>query len=87
MGCLIVIDIEVGEFILFLVIIKVIDVGCFEGKDGMVLVEFIGGIGFYIYVWDMGVLDFLNIGLEVGSYVVIVIDSNGCEIEVFVDVG
>ena len=86
-GCLVTADVQVGEPSPLLVTTKVTDAGCFEGKDGTVLAEPSGGVGPYSSAWDTGVNDSLSAGLEAGSYVVTVTDSNGCETEAFADVG
>jgi len=46
-----------------------------------------GGTAPYSYDWDDGSNNFINLGLEVGTYVVIISDDNSCEqsIDVIVD--
>lgn len=55
------------------------DVFCYGGFNGIVIVIVGGGIIFYIYFWlFLGGINVIVIGLIVGIYIVIVVDNNGC---------
>ncbi|MBR9921957.1 MAG: T9SS type B sorting domain-containing protein [Bacteroidetes bacterium] len=58
------------------------DVSCFEGADGTASVAAAGGTEPYEYQWDVstgGQTGDEAIGLEAGTYNVIVTDANGCQ--------
>lgn len=51
---------------------------CFGGVDGSFIVEIEGGVLFFFWFWDSGVvLNFIQ-GLFVGSYSLIIIDGYDC---------
>lgn len=55
------------------------DVSCFEGNDGEVIANVTGGVGNYIYNWNVnGSTENLINELIAGFYSVSVVDGNGC---------
>lgn len=61
---------------------QIIEVTCFGGFDGSIIAAAIGGSGDYTFVWNDGEY-FGNVltDLEAGTYVLVVTDSNGCQVE------
>ncbi len=54
------------------------DVTCNGGNDGAIVVDVIGGTGDYTFAWDNGADTKDLMGIEAGSYVLVVTDANGC---------
>lgn len=68
------------------VVVFSIDIGC-DNNIGIVFVNFIGGMVFYIYVWSNGVVMSVVLNFFLGIYIVIVMDVNGCMVIGQVEVG
>jgi hypothetical protein len=55
-----------------------IDVSCNGGGDGSANASVSGGTEPYVYLWSIGQQDSTAIGLFEGTYIINVVDNNGC---------
>ena len=58
------------------------DVSCAGSNDGTITVFVTGGTPPYAYIWNMGATTQTVTNLAAGTYVVTVVDSNGCTAEI-----
>ncbi len=77
-------DIDCSNFDLS---ISTSDVSCSGDSDGVASVVATGGIEPYSYLWSTGEMTSVVTGLEEGTVSVIVIDGNGCQLEMVEMVG
>lgn len=84
-GCVIIVEVIVGEDILFLLLVisQYVIIDCQGVVVGVFFVKVIGGKSFFIYVWSNGGVGENVNGLIVGVYILIVIDVIGIVVEAF----
>lgn len=86
-GCMGEVSIIINVISDFFVNLILCDVLCFGDNNGSVFVVVVGGDMLYIYMWSMGDIGNEIIGLVVGIYFVMVMEVNGCFVEISVIVG
>ena len=80
-GCSKVISVEISDPMSLEVEVSKEDVKCYGGSDGSAWVEVSGGVSPYYYSWEpVGGNSWKADNLGAGSYIVRVVDSNGCEV-------
>ncbi len=89
-GCDSLISVIISEpTVLIAVISDSTNISCTGGNNGTATVSASGGTGPYTYLWDANAgnqTDTTAVGLSVGSYNVVVTDSNGCTANVWVTI-
>lgn len=78
-GCVDVQNISIGQPApIILNISAIINTSCFGGSNGSATASAFGGVSPYSYLWNNGQTSQTATGLTSGSYIVTVLDSNGC---------
>ncbi|MFD2524165.1 hypothetical protein ACFSR2_24945, partial [Emticicia soli] len=81
-GCLKTTTVEIKEPNTLTATSNKVDVTCYDGKDGSVTVNPVGGNQPYTYLWSTTATTQTITGLAAGTYSVIVTDAKGCKIDV-----
>lgn len=58
--------------------VNTVNVSCFGGSDGSVVISATGGTPAYTYVWSNGIVSPMAFNLPAGFYSVTITDANGC---------
>lgn len=77
-GCPAFLEVEVDEPEAFGIQFEVEEINCFNGENGQISINVVGGALPYQYLWNSGEMVASISNLNTGNYVVTITDSNGC---------
>lgn len=75
-----VVECIIVDFMFLDVNVNVNNIICLGDNNGQIIVILIGGIFFFFYFWNIGVIIVFISGFVFGIYIVILIDSEGCQV-------